>query len=86
MMAQLVHYIGRSEAFTSHAKTEMMNVICAEMEGDGFRLISAIPDIGSDGATAGVWLFFSHLERLQTIPPFMAAQPSADNSLPRALS
>lgn len=68
-MADFVYYVGRADALTSKQKTERMNAICSQAESNGLRLIAAVPDMGTDGATAGVWLFFS---------PGSQAPPSAD--------
>jgi hypothetical protein len=49
MMAQLVQYIGQADAFTPKQKTDRMNQICDAMQADGYRLVTAIPDIGGEG-------------------------------------
>ena len=58
-MTQFVHYVGHAEHFTSRQKTDTMNEICNEMAADGFQLFSVLPDIGGDGTTVGLWLFFN---------------------------
>ena len=58
-MTQFVHYVGHAEHFTSRQKTDTMNDICNEMAADGLQLFSVIPDVGGDGTTVGLWLFFN---------------------------
>jgi hypothetical protein len=58
-MTQFVHYVGHAEHFTSKQKTDALNDICNEMATDGLQLVTVIPDVGGDGTTVGLWLFFA---------------------------
>ncbi len=58
-MTQFVHYVGHAEHFTSKQKTDALNNICNEMAADNCQIVNVISDLGDDGSTVGLWLFFA---------------------------